>query len=39
MRLIGFVTTAALAALAVTVAVELVRALPDIQRYARMRAM
>ncbi|SNY54797.1 DUF6893 family small protein [Paractinoplanes atraurantiacus] len=39
MRLIGLITTAALAALAVSVTVELVRALPDIRRYARMRAM
>ncbi|XVU22668.1 DUF6893 family small protein [Actinoplanes sp. CA-054009] len=39
MRLIGIVTTAALAALAVSLTVELVKALPDIRRYARMRAM
>ena len=39
MKLIGVITTAVTAALAVLAAVTLVRSMPDIRRYLKMRSM
>jgi len=39
MKVVGALTTTVLAALAVVAAIEVVRAIPDIQRYLRIRSL